>query len=399
MTTIQTDQAARPDILEKLTYHRHERDDMTVDDCLEYLANRWKKIHGRPERALIMQITELLAAAPQQAVTASNVSMQAYACRIGDFNWKPYGHDEFHKSIWQMAIGLPVDCAVRLSDGTGIQYFDRKPSELLSKEQTSAIFDSLSTDRPLRKSAANEKMDNEITRVLSQLHVEKHNYKTNSMTGQSALHEAEILIIKLCGLLNSKQSTNQPVQAKALTDEQIKALWENYGLHALNAPMHFIRELLASQPSAQAAASDVRDARYALKLNHSWMMNHGPAAYRAKKSDLYGINVKSIAALESSPAVQAAPADVAAVRDAALEEAAEVCSDIARKYTEHRVRSTYEPLGLDASGCAYAIRALKSAAPTAQPQAASNAEAQSRQDEYVSGLEPMKNLLRESGDC
>lgn len=71
MTTIQTDQAARPDILEKLTYHRHERDDMTLDDCLEYLANRWKKIPGRPERALIMQITELLAAAPQKAVAAS----------------------------------------------------------------------------------------------------------------------------------------------------------------------------------------------------------------------------------------------------------------------------------------------------------------------------------------
>lgn len=64
-----------------------------------------------------------------------------------------------------------------------------------------------------------------------------------------------------------------------------------------------------------------------------------------------------------------AQADVAAVRDAALEEAAMVCSDIARKYTEHRNRWTYEPLGLDASGCAYAIRALKSAAPTAQPQA------------------------------
>lgn len=60
------DTTSRPDILEKMTYHQHERDDMTLGDCLEYLTNRWKKIHQRPERALIMQITELLAAAPNE---------------------------------------------------------------------------------------------------------------------------------------------------------------------------------------------------------------------------------------------------------------------------------------------------------------------------------------------
>jgi hypothetical protein len=55
---------ARPDILEKLTYHALERDDLTLDDALEYLARGWTKIHGRTERQLILQLTALLAGAP-----------------------------------------------------------------------------------------------------------------------------------------------------------------------------------------------------------------------------------------------------------------------------------------------------------------------------------------------
>lgn len=59
------DDACRPDILERLTYHALERDDLTLDDCLSYLANGWREVHGRTERNMVMQILSLLASAPQ----------------------------------------------------------------------------------------------------------------------------------------------------------------------------------------------------------------------------------------------------------------------------------------------------------------------------------------------
>lgn len=55
---------ARPDILEKLTYHQHERDDLTLDECWEVLASGYRKVHGRTDRQMVMQILALLAAAP-----------------------------------------------------------------------------------------------------------------------------------------------------------------------------------------------------------------------------------------------------------------------------------------------------------------------------------------------
>ena len=55
-------------IIENLSYHIHERDDMTMDDCLKYLATEWKETHGRTTRQMVMQILSLLAqAAPPQA--------------------------------------------------------------------------------------------------------------------------------------------------------------------------------------------------------------------------------------------------------------------------------------------------------------------------------------------
>jgi hypothetical protein len=60
--------AVRPDILEKLTYHAHERDDMTIDDLLEVLASGYRKVHGRTERQMQLQLLSLLAAAPIVAV-------------------------------------------------------------------------------------------------------------------------------------------------------------------------------------------------------------------------------------------------------------------------------------------------------------------------------------------
>lgn len=54
----------RPDILERLTYHAYERDDLTIDECWSVLAEGWKKVHGRTERQMVMQIIGLIAASP-----------------------------------------------------------------------------------------------------------------------------------------------------------------------------------------------------------------------------------------------------------------------------------------------------------------------------------------------
>lgn len=63
-------QASRPDILERLTYHALERDDLTLDECLDFLAHEWRKVHGRTDRQMVMQILALLAAQPEGGITA-----------------------------------------------------------------------------------------------------------------------------------------------------------------------------------------------------------------------------------------------------------------------------------------------------------------------------------------
>ena len=57
----------RPDILERLTYHAYERDDLTVSECLDVLTSCWAKVRGRTERQLVMQILALLAGAPAKS--------------------------------------------------------------------------------------------------------------------------------------------------------------------------------------------------------------------------------------------------------------------------------------------------------------------------------------------
>lgn len=59
-----TPEPVRPDIIERLTYHQLERDDLSLDDCLAYLASGWKKVHGRTERQMVMQLLALLAGQP-----------------------------------------------------------------------------------------------------------------------------------------------------------------------------------------------------------------------------------------------------------------------------------------------------------------------------------------------
>lgn len=52
-------------IIEKLSYHRFERDDMSIVDCLKYLSNEWVEVAGRTTRQLVMQILSMLAGQQQ----------------------------------------------------------------------------------------------------------------------------------------------------------------------------------------------------------------------------------------------------------------------------------------------------------------------------------------------
>jgi hypothetical protein len=60
------DNCRRPDLLEKLTYHEGVRHDMSLEDCLSFLADGWKEAQGRSYTQLVLQLTELLAAAPSK---------------------------------------------------------------------------------------------------------------------------------------------------------------------------------------------------------------------------------------------------------------------------------------------------------------------------------------------
>lgn len=64
-------EAARPDLLEKLTYHQHERDDLTLDEVLDVLATGWKKVPGRTERQMLLQLLSLMASSPQPTEAAA----------------------------------------------------------------------------------------------------------------------------------------------------------------------------------------------------------------------------------------------------------------------------------------------------------------------------------------
>lgn len=71
------DNCRRPDLLEKLAYHEGARQDMSLEDCLSFLANGWKETPGRTYTQLVLQITELLAAAPYRPYC--NDDCRAYA--------------------------------------------------------------------------------------------------------------------------------------------------------------------------------------------------------------------------------------------------------------------------------------------------------------------------------
>lgn len=70
------DKCRAPHVLEKLSYHEGARYDMSLEDCLSYLANGWKETPGRSYTQLVLQLAELLAAAPAQPYCYSDC--QAY---------------------------------------------------------------------------------------------------------------------------------------------------------------------------------------------------------------------------------------------------------------------------------------------------------------------------------
>jgi hypothetical protein len=175
----------------------------------------------------------------------------------------------------------------------------------------------------------------------------------------------------------STKDTTPPVQAKALTDAEIDALSKAAKLHvseyfdanpaatySVNIERRmYIRALLASQPSA-GTVSELRcdslcDMHYTRGLEQGFMYG-GRGDYdgflKTQKS-----REGYIATLKETRG-ESAQADVAAVRDAALEEAAQINDQWAA------VRIDMFG-GTALTNAAYAIRALKSAAPTAQPQA------------------------------
>jgi len=53
-------------IIEKLSYHKYEREDLTIDDCLKYLATEWSEVSGRTTRQMVMQILALLASSKSE---------------------------------------------------------------------------------------------------------------------------------------------------------------------------------------------------------------------------------------------------------------------------------------------------------------------------------------------
>lgn len=115
---------SRPDILERLTYHALERDDLTLGECLDYLARGWTKVRGRTERQMVLQVAALLAGGPDQS--------ERIAALEAENAMLPCGH---HASMMLMSAetGNPLYCEA-CDDKTG-----RRDAELVADEQRTRI--------------------------------------------------------------------------------------------------------------------------------------------------------------------------------------------------------------------------------------------------------------------
>lgn len=69
------DNCARPDLLEKLTYHAYERDDMTIEDLLQTLSkDGYKNVRQRTHRQIELQLLALLAGQPAPTEAAGSLT-------------------------------------------------------------------------------------------------------------------------------------------------------------------------------------------------------------------------------------------------------------------------------------------------------------------------------------
>lgn len=73
--TVSDKEPVAPHILESLSWYQHCRDDLTLDEAVDYLQNGWKRVSGRTEQELILQITALLANSPTNPPSSNESSV------------------------------------------------------------------------------------------------------------------------------------------------------------------------------------------------------------------------------------------------------------------------------------------------------------------------------------
>jgi len=98
-----------PAILEALSYHGRERDDMTLEEAISVIRHGWRQVSGRTERAMVLQIAALLSAQPTLAATqAANpnvisighgVTLQRQTKTTGAVGWLMYNEHWLVRSL------------------------------------------------------------------------------------------------------------------------------------------------------------------------------------------------------------------------------------------------------------------------------------------------------------
>jgi hypothetical protein len=70
-----------PAILEALSYHGRERDDLTLEEAVSVIRTGWRTVSERTKRAMVLQIAALLAAQPTLAATQADEGREAQVLR------------------------------------------------------------------------------------------------------------------------------------------------------------------------------------------------------------------------------------------------------------------------------------------------------------------------------
>lgn len=78
-----------PAILEALSYHGRERDDLTLEEAISVIRTGWRTVSGRTERAMVLQIAALLSAQPTLAATQEENAKDA-----ARYRWLRHGDND-----------------------------------------------------------------------------------------------------------------------------------------------------------------------------------------------------------------------------------------------------------------------------------------------------------------